>query len=69
MAMRKVRHQLYRALDAHKSQLEITRGVAAGPDLEALDRRIEAVQQLLEWISRAHRAALNLAREDRRGQS
>jgi hypothetical protein len=45
--------QLYEALNAHKSELEITQGVASGPDLEALNRRIEAVRLLLEWIARA----------------
>jgi hypothetical protein len=45
--------QLYQALSTHKFELEIIRGVASGPDLEVLDRRIEAAQLLLEWIARA----------------
>jgi hypothetical protein len=53
MATREAQHQLYQALKAHKSELEITRGVASGPDVENLDRRIEAARLLLEWISRA----------------
>jgi hypothetical protein len=47
------RRHLYQALKAHKLELEITRGVAVGPDLEILDRRIEAARLLLEWIARA----------------
>jgi hypothetical protein len=42
--------QLFRALKAHKSELEIERVVASDCDLE---ERIEATQQLLEWLSRA----------------
>jgi hypothetical protein len=53
MTTREGRRQLYEALKAHKFELEITRGVASGLDLEALDRRIEAARLLLEWISRA----------------
>jgi hypothetical protein len=53
MATREAQRQLYEALGAHKSDLEIIRGVASGPDLEALDRRIEAARLLLEWIARA----------------
>jgi GAF domain-containing protein len=53
MATREARHQLYEVLSAHKFELEIIRGVASGPDLEILDRRIEAARLLLEWISRA----------------
>jgi hypothetical protein len=53
MATREARHQLYEALSAHKFELEITRAVASGPDLEILDRRIEAARLLLEWIARA----------------
>jgi hypothetical protein len=47
------RQQLYEALRAHASELEIERSVTSGPDLEVLDRRIEAVRLLLEWIWRA----------------
>jgi hypothetical protein len=50
---RETQRQLYQALNAHKSELEITRGAASGPDLEILDRRIEAARLLLEWIWRA----------------
>jgi hypothetical protein len=53
MATREARHQLYEALTAHKFELEIIRGLASGPDLEVLDRRIEAARLLLEWIARA----------------
>jgi hypothetical protein len=47
------RRQTYQALRAHSSELEIERGVTSSPDLEVLDRRIEAVRLLLEWISPA----------------
>jgi hypothetical protein len=50
---RKTQRQLYQALNAHISDLEITRSFTSGPDLEVLDRRIEAAQQLLEWIEQA----------------
>jgi hypothetical protein len=50
---RDAQRQLYQALDAHKFDLEITRGVTSGPNLEVLDRRIEAARLLLEWISQA----------------
>jgi hypothetical protein len=53
MATREAHRQLYEALKAHKSELEIIRGVVSGPDLEILDRRIEAARLLLEWIARA----------------
>jgi hypothetical protein len=49
---REARRQLYEALTAHKFELEIIRGGGAGPDLEVLDRRIEAARLLLEWLSR-----------------
>ena len=41
--------KLYEALKAHKFDLEITQGVWA-LDKEIMDRRIEAAQQLLEWL-------------------
>ena len=41
--------RLYQALEAHKFNLESTRDYA-GHGLEALDRRIEAVQMLFEWL-------------------
>jgi len=53
MATREAQRELYQALSTHKFELEIIRGAAADPDLEVLDRRIEAVQLLLEWIARA----------------
>jgi hypothetical protein len=40
--------QLYQSLRAHKTELDITRDVASGPGLEALDRWIEAARLLLE---------------------
>ena len=43
--------KLYEALKAHKFDLEITQGVWA-LDREIMDRRIEAAQQLLEWLER-----------------
>jgi hypothetical protein len=53
MATREARRQLYQALEAHKFDLEITRGVTSSPNLEILDRRIEAARLLLEWLSQA----------------
>jgi hypothetical protein len=47
---KEAQRQLYQALEAHKFELEIARGVTSGPDL---DRRIEAARLLLEWIARA----------------
>jgi hypothetical protein len=44
--------ELCQALKAHKFDLEITRGISA-LDQDILDRRIEAVQQLLEYFSPA----------------
>jgi hypothetical protein len=52
MTTRETTCELYQAIKAHKTELEITRGVASGPDVENLDRRIEAARLLLEWISR-----------------
>jgi hypothetical protein len=45
--------QLYRALQAHASELEMGRGVTSGLDLEILDRRIGAARLLLEWLAQA----------------
>jgi hypothetical protein len=42
--------QLFQALKDHKSKLEIERDVASDCDPE---ERIEATQQLLEWLSQA----------------
>jgi hypothetical protein len=50
---RETQRQLYQAVKSHTLNLEITRGGASGPDLEVLNRRIEAARLLLEWISRA----------------
>jgi hypothetical protein len=50
---REAQRDLYQALKAHKTELEIIRGAASGPDLEVLNRRIEAARLLLEWIARA----------------
>jgi hypothetical protein len=50
---RQTQHELYQALEAHKLELEIIRGVESGPDLEVLDRRIEAARLLVEWLSQA----------------
>jgi PEP-CTERM motif len=50
---RETQHDLYQVLEAHKFDLEITRGVTSGPNLEVLDRRIEATRLLLEWLSQA----------------
>jgi hypothetical protein len=50
---REAQRQPYQALKAHKLDLENARGVTSGPDLEILDRRIEAARLLLEWILRA----------------
>jgi hypothetical protein len=43
--------QLFEAVKAHISELEIERDVAS--NLEALDRRIGAARLLLEWLSKA----------------
>jgi hypothetical protein len=43
------RVELYQVLKAHKLELEDRRGVSAR-DEEILDRRIEAVQLLIEWL-------------------
>ena len=50
---RGAQRDLLRALEAHAFELEITRGAASGPDLEVLDRRIEAARLLLKWLSQA----------------
>ena len=47
------RRQLYQALEAHRFGLEIRRSVACGLDRKILDRRVEAAQRLLEWLSQA----------------
>jgi hypothetical protein len=47
------RYRLYQAVKAHASHLEVTRAVAAGLDLEVLDRRIEATRLLSGWLSQA----------------
>jgi hypothetical protein len=45
--------RLFQALKAHIFELEIERDVASNRDREALDRRIEAARQLLEWLAEA----------------
>jgi hypothetical protein len=55
------RQALYQALRSHRSELEFTRRDASGPDLEMLDGRLAAAQQLLEWLSQA----LELEPQDR----
>jgi hypothetical protein len=49
--------ELLQAL-AHEFDLEITRGAASRPGQEVLERRVEAVQLLLEWLSREAFSAL-----------
>jgi hypothetical protein len=49
MATDEARRQLYETLKAHESELLITRRFAA-LELEALDNRIAAVRQTLEWL-------------------
>jgi hypothetical protein len=44
---------LFQALKTHKFELELIRGLNAGPHLEALDRRIEAARLLLIWLAQA----------------
>jgi hypothetical protein len=53
MVSEQARRQLYEAVAAHRADLEIERGFA-GLELKVLDRRIEASQQLLEWLEQAH---------------
>ena len=48
--MRELQGQLFQALEAHKFDLEVTRGLTSGSNRETLDRRIEATQLLLEWL-------------------
>jgi hypothetical protein len=50
---RETQRQLFQALEAHKFDLEITRSITSGLDLEVLDRRIEAARLLLEGLSPA----------------
>jgi hypothetical protein len=52
MTTRETQYELYQALVAHKFELDNIRGVSA-LDQEILDRRIEDVQRLLEWVSQA----------------
>jgi hypothetical protein len=59
--IRETHRQLYQAVKAHASELEVTRGVANGFDRETLDRRIEAARQLSEWLSQAQPAAFPAA--------
>ena len=43
------RDELFEALKAHASALEIARDAASGPERAALDRRLEDTRRLLEW--------------------
>jgi hypothetical protein len=44
---------LFQAVKAHSLDLESSRGIIPGADLEVLDGRIENVRRLLEWLSPA----------------
>jgi hypothetical protein len=52
--------KLYEAVKAHKFDLEITEGVWA-LDQEIMDRRIEAAQQLLEWLEQELKLSLRVS--------
>jgi hypothetical protein len=45
--------ELFQAVKAHNLGLETTRPITSGLDLDVLDRRMEAAQRLLEWLSQA----------------
>jgi hypothetical protein len=45
MTTRETQHELYQAIEAHKFDLEITRGLST-LDQEIIDNRIEASQRL-----------------------
>jgi hypothetical protein len=62
MVSEKVRRQLYEAVAAHKADLEVERGFT-GLELNELDRRIEASQQLLEWLEQAHELPPKVSKE------
>jgi hypothetical protein len=47
------RGELYQAVNSHMFDLEIKRSVASGLELQILDRRLEAAQRLLKWLSQA----------------
>jgi hypothetical protein len=51
MSTRESKRKLFQGLEAHTFDLEITRGVTSGSNQETLNRRIEAAQLLLEWLS------------------
>jgi hypothetical protein len=42
---------LFQAVLAHSLDLERSRGITSGGDLEVLDVRIEDARRLLEWLS------------------
>jgi hypothetical protein len=44
---------LFQAVKAHSLDLESSRGITSGADLEVLDGRIEDARRLLEWLSPA----------------
>jgi len=45
---------LFQAVKAHSLDLESSRGITSGADLEVLDGRIEDARRLLKWLSPAH---------------
>ena len=67
MAMKR-RDELYQAVRAHISALEIEREAASLADRAHLDRRIEDARLLLEWIS-ANSAAAPASRASSAGVS
>ena len=62
MATTEAQRRLYQALEAHKSDLEIKLGVLA-LDQDILERRIEDVQRLLEWVSQLSKLELSISAE------
>jgi hypothetical protein len=53
MVNEEARRQLYEAVAAHRADLEIERSFSK-LELEILDRRIEDIQRLQEWLEQAH---------------
>ena len=53
MASRESELHLFQALEAHKFELENSRDLTSGQNLDALDRRIAAAELLLETLSQA----------------
>jgi hypothetical protein len=59
------RVNLFQAVKAHNLDLESTRDITSGADLEALDGRLQDAWRLLEWLAQApvpHQAASPEAR-------